>query len=156
MTVRHLCIAVVALGTATLVAAHAAEPFYMGTWRFVTAAMAPWGYPTRLQDSADKARLIGKTVTLRSKEIAGPQPFACKGPQYQVSDFTADKLFQGAFEEMQTRDKSIDPDKMAAALGFKAAPVKTLETGCEIDFHFIDASTAQIAIDDYIYTLKKR
>lgn len=128
----------------------------MGTWKFVTAAMAPWGYPTRLQDSADKARLIGKTVTLRPKEIAGPQPFACKGPQYQVNDFTADKLFQGAFEEMQARNKSIDPDKLAAALGFKGTSIKTLETGCEIDFHFLDTSTAQIAVDDYIYTLKKR
>ncbi len=45
---------------------------------------------------------------------------------------------------------------MAAALGFKGSSIKTLETGCEIDFHFIDAATAQIAVDDYIYTLKKR
>jgi hypothetical protein len=38
----------------------------------------------------------------------------------------------------------------------KRAVDRKLETGCEIDFHFLDASTAQIAIDDYIYTLKKR
>ena len=34
--------------------------------------------------------------------------------------------------------------------------IKTLETGCEIDFHFVDATTAKIGLNDYVYTLKKQ
>ena len=45
-------------------------------------------------------------------------------------------LFQGAFEEMQSKNESIDPNKLATSLGFAGKTAKTLETGCEIDFHF--------------------
>ena len=60
---RHLpltvvAVVIVALGVATIVPAHAADPFYMGTWQLRFATMAPWGYPSRLQDSADKAKLV--------------------------------------------------------------------------------------------------
>ena len=44
----------------------------------------------------------------------------------------------------------------AASLGFTGPSIKTLETGCEVDFHFVDRTTAAIALDDYIYTLKKQ
>jgi len=32
----------------------------------------------------------------------------------------------------------------------------TPKTGCEIDFHFIDDSTAEIGLNDRVYTLKKQ
>src|SRR5258708_8672386 len=100
MTLRNLSLAVVtlaavglsivALDAASIVTANAADPFYMGTWRLTFATMAPWGHPSRLQDSADKARLIGKAIDFRPKEIAGPEPLACKEPQYQGSNSTAE------------------------------------------------------------------
>ena len=31
-----------------------------------------------------------------------------------------------------------------------------LETGCEIDFHFVDATTAEIGLNNFVYTLKKQ
>ena len=65
-------------------------------------------------------------------------------------------LFQCAFEEMQSNDKSVDPNKIAASLGFTGKTIKTLETGCEIDFHFVDAATVEIGLNDYVYTLKKQ
>ncbi len=65
-------------------------------------------------------------------------------------------LFQGAFGEMQSKDKSVDPGKLAAALGFKGASFKTLETGCEFDFHFVDERTAEVGLNDYVYTLTKQ
>jgi hypothetical protein len=34
--------------------------------------------------------------------------------------------------------------------------IRTLETGCEIDFHFVDAATAEIGLNDRVYTLKKQ
>jgi hypothetical protein len=57
---------------------------------------------------------------------------------------------------MQSKNKSVDPNKIAAALGFIGNRIKTLETGCEIDFHFVDATTAEIGLNDYVYTLKKQ
>jgi hypothetical protein len=44
----------------------------------------------------------------------------------------------------------------AASLGFAAGSIQTLETGCEIDFHFVDAATAEIGLNDNVYTLKKQ
>ena len=41
---------------------------------------------------------------------------------------------------MHRRDKSADPAKIAAKLGFRGSSWKTLETGCgnELDYHFLD------------------
>jgi GcrA cell cycle regulator len=83
-------------------------------------------------------------------------PLACTSPHYKVSDFTADMLFQGALGEMQASNKAIDPNKLAASLGFSGNRIKTLEPGCEIDFHFVDATTAEIGLNDHVYTLKKQ
>jgi hypothetical protein len=137
-------------------AAKAAGASYIGTWKLAGAVVAPWADPKRKPDSAEMTRLIGKTVVFQAKQIAGPPPFACKAPHYQESEFTADMLFQGAFDEMRSKDKSVDPDKLAASLGFAGTKIKTLETGCEIDFHFVDAATAEIGLNDYVYTLKKQ
>jgi hypothetical protein len=100
--------------------------------------------------------LLDKTITLRAREIAGARPFACTAPHFKISDFTADMIFQGAFETMQSNNKSVDPNKLAASLGFLGKSIKTLETGCEIDFHFVDATTAEVGLNDYVYTLKKQ
>jgi hypothetical protein len=67
-------------------------------------------------------------------------------------------LFQGELGEMQSRDKSVDPEKLAAKLGFKGKLWKTLETGCatELDFHFIDPNTTTFGLNNYVYILKKQ
>ena len=72
-------------------------------------------------------------------------------------------LFQGAFGEMHLRDKSADPAKIAATLGFRGSASKTptwktLETGCanELDFHFLDPTTAAFGLNNYVYMLKKQ
>jgi hypothetical protein len=133
-----------------------ADTFYLGTWKLTDAVVAPWADARRKPDSAEKTRLLGKTVVFTAKQITGPRPFACAAPRYKVSDTTADMIFQGALSEMQSSNKNVDPGKIAAALGFTAAHIKTLETGCEIDFHYVDATTAQIGLNDYVYTLKKQ
>lgn len=99
---------------------------------------------------------MGKTIVFNSTAIAGPSPFACQDPHYKLADYTAGLLFQGAFDEMHARDKSVDPGKVAAGLGFTGGTVRTLETGCDFDFHFVDASTAQVGLNDTVYTLKKQ
>ena len=45
-----------------------------------------------------------------------------------------------------------DPDALAASLGFTPARIKTLETRCEIDVHFVDDATPEIGLNDYVYT----
>lgn len=137
-------------------AAHAEEPFYLGAWKIDAAVIAPWADAHAGPNAAQKNALVGQTVTLAPAAIAGPSVFACKGPHYKLSDFTPDMLFQGEFEEMHDRSKSADPPKLAASLGFTGTTVKTLETGCEIDWHFVDPRTAEIGLNDYVFTLKKQ
>jgi hypothetical protein len=132
-----------------------ADSFYIGKWKLTGAIVAPWADLKRMPDSAEQSRLIGKTLVFKAREITGPPPFACKTPHYKESDYTPDMIFQGAFEEMQSKNKSVDPIKLAASLGFAGSSIKTLETGCEIDFHFVDAATAEIGLNDHVYTLKK-
>ena len=134
----------------------AAEPFYIGSWTLTTAVVAPWADPHRKPDDAERTRLMGKTVVLKTREISGPRPFACAKPQYKVTDYGPDMLFQGAFDEMQRADKKAHPKALAASLGFAGARIRTLETGCEIDVHFVDDTTAEIGLNDYVYALKKR
>jgi hypothetical protein len=137
-------------------AAHADEAFYMGTWKLDSATVAPWANPRDKPDSAEMKSLIGKTVVLTPAGIAGPKAFACKGPHYKLTDYTADLLFQGAFGEMHDNDKNVDPQKLATALGFSGTSFKTLETGCEFDWHFVNPTTAEIGLNNYVYTLKKQ
>ena len=149
-------IAYVFASLCTIGPAVAADPFYVGSWTLTSAVLAPWADPHRKPDDVERARLMGKTVVLKTKEISGPRPFACAKPQYKVTDYGPDMLFQGAFDEMQRADKKVDPKALAASLGFAEARIRTLETGCEIDVHFVDDATAEIGLNDYVYTLKKR
>jgi len=153
---RGLFVVVAAALGAAIASAAAEDAFYLGTWKLESAVVAPWADRGSKPDAAEMKSLIGKYVALKPAAITGPKPLACKGPHYNVSDFTADMLFQGSLGEMHEGDKSKDPRALAAALGFAGTSWKTLETGCEIDWHFVDPSTAEIGLDDYVYTLKKQ
>jgi hypothetical protein len=138
-------------------AAQAAEP-WLGTWKVAEAKVAPWAGKSRGRSEVDLKELMNKTVTFRPREIAGPPMLACKGPQYKLSDFSADMLFQGAFGEMREKDERINPGTVAASLGFEGETWQVVETGCAngVDWHFIDATTLAIGINDYVYVLKKQ
>jgi hypothetical protein len=146
----------VALAFAAL-ALSAADPFYIGTWKIVATTTAPWSTRELPPDEAERKTLTGKIVTFKPNEIVGPRQVACKGPKYVVVDSPAEGLFQGMFDEMHRRDKSVDPAKEAAKVGFKGTSWKTLETGCgnEVDWHFIDPATVTFGLNNVIYTLKK-
>jgi hypothetical protein len=159
MKVLLTIVVIVLMAGALLPSACAAEPFYMGSWKITSAVVAPWqeGRPYR-DDLAEMKSLVGTTVVIQLKSIIGPHAVACKGPHYQVKDYPADMLFQGAFGEMHLRDKSADPVKIAAKLGFRGSSWKTLETGCgnEWDYHFLNPGTAAFGLNNYVYTLKKQ
>jgi len=139
--------------------AAAADPFYIGTWKITSARVAPWqSGPPYASDLSETKSLVGKTIFIQSRRIAGPGILACRAPDYRVRDYPAGMLFQGGFDEMHRRNPSADPAKLAAGLGFHGNSWKTLETGCanELDFHFLNPSTAAFALNNYIYTLKKQ
>jgi len=157
MILRAFVLSLATISASALFApADAADPFYLGTWKFQSAVVAPWADPSVKPDPSEKNGLMGKAVSIRPRAIIGPKVFACKGPKYKLGNFTPNLLFQGAFDEMRERDKSVDPGKLAAALGFVGTSWKTLETGCEIDWHFVDPTTAEVGLNDYVYTLKKQ
>lgn len=137
--------------------APAADP-WLGTWKIAEAKVAPWAGKSRARSDVDLKELLNKTVTFRPREIAGPPMLTCKGPQYKLSDFSADMLFQGAFGEMHEKDERINPGKVAASLGFQGESWQVVETGCGngIDWHFVDATTLAIGLNDYVYVLKKQ
>jgi hypothetical protein len=146
-----------ALCAASLCPAKAADPFYLGNWKFTAAVVAPWATPAaRKPNRAERDSFLGKTVSIRPTEIAGPRVFACQRPRYELKEYPAADLFQGAFGEMREREPAIDPGKVAARLGFKGNSFTTLETGCEFDWHFVDQTTVKVGLNDWIYTLKKQ
>lgn len=137
---------------------NAADPFYIGTWKIVSAVPAPWATKELPPDEPEMKELSGKTVVFKLKEIEGPRQAACNGPRYKVVTVPAEGLFQGMFDELHRRDKSVDPNKMAAQAGFRGRSWKSLETGCgnELDFHFIDPMTMVFGLNNVVYTLKKQ
>jgi hypothetical protein len=137
--------------------ASAADSFYLGKWKITSALVAPWADSERKPDETERNALVGKLVTIEPTGITGPRAVACKGPKYHVRDYGADMIFQGMLDEVRRRDPAQDPVKLAASLGFKGASWKTLETGCanELELHFVDASTAEFGLNNYVYVLKK-
>jgi hypothetical protein len=137
----------------------AADAFYLGRWKIVEAKIAPWAdQKVRKPDAVEMKSLVGTTVTIEAKAIRGPGALACTAMRYEVKEYPADMLFQGAFGEMHDRDKGADPVKIAGGLGFRGSRWKTLETGCgnEIDYHFLDTTSAAFGLNDYVYILKKQ
>jgi len=72
----------------------AADPFYVGSWTFTTAVVAPWADPHRKPDDIERA-LMGKAVVVKVREISGPRPFACAKPQYKVTEYGPDMNHPG-------------------------------------------------------------
>lgn len=160
---RHIpiCRFAVAALALTLISpvSSAADAFYLGTWKITSAVVAPWwAHRTDQPRSTEMKSLVGKTITITRNAIRGPRELACSPTRHEVKQYTADMLFQGLFGEMHLHDKSADPAKIAADLGFRGSHWKTLETGCgvEVDYHFIDDATAAIGLNDYVYILKKQ
>jgi hypothetical protein len=151
-------IAIILVSGAGLLPVLAGEAFYLGTWKIASAVEAPWTDPKWKPDPAEMKSLVGKMVVFKANEIAGPRIMVCQGPNYRVVEIPAEGLFQGAFDEMHTRDKSVDPLKLAQKVGFRGTSWKSLQTGCanELDFHFVDPATAEFGLNDVVYTMNKQ
>ena len=123
---------------------------FLGRWKITKATAAPWTDATNRSAPFLAQHWVGKRVVFAWDFIDAPFPLGCDAPDYHVVEIPPEGLFQGNLTA---------PVLQAHALGFRAgAPVKTLQTDCEhlVDFHFADKSTAMFALDNVIYTLRRR
>lgn len=124
-------------------------PFF-GVWMITQARPAPWVDKAHAADPFLSQRWVGKKVIFFWDGIDAPFPLGCDRPGYRTVEMPPEGLFQGNLTS---------PVIQAQALGFRAgAPVTTLQTDCEglIDFHFASRTTAMFALDNVIYTLRRR
>lgn len=67
----------VILAIALVVPAAAADSFFLGTWKIVSASVAPWWDASYKRSEAEMRSLVGKTVIIGPKSIQGPHAVAC-------------------------------------------------------------------------------
>ena len=122
---------------------------YLGRWFIAGASPAPWSVAGDPATAPVPAPIVGKAIVYERSRIAGPRLLACRRPNYQLRQVPPEGLFQGGLTA---------PAAQAAALGFRGTSIPTLQTGCagSIDFHFVDQSTALFALDNMVYTMRKR
>lgn len=132
-----------------------AQESFSGTWKIERSEAAPWAKTADMLDAKEIKRLVGASVVFNTKAITGPAPLACKGPHYEIKQYEADLLFQGALAEYG--DPATTPDKLADKIGFGKRPIASLVTGCasELEFHAIDADHAVFALNNSIYRMTR-
>ena len=128
---------------------------YAGKWRIEKSEPAPWAKTPDMIEAKEVKRLTGAEVQFAADHIAGPQPIACKDPNYELKQYPAEGLFQGALEEYG--DPSTTPAAMAAKLGF-GKEVSSLVTGCasEIEFHELLDGQLAFALNNSIYRMRRQ
>jgi len=132
-----------------------AQDSFTGSWKIGKSEPAPWVKTADMLDAKEIKRLVGAPVEFKVGAISGPAPLACKGPHYEIKQYQADEVFQGALAEYG--DPSTTPDKMADKIGFGKRPIASLVTGCAsgIEFHAIDADHAVFALNNSIYRMAR-
>lgn len=123
----------------------------LGTWTVTTSTPAPWVKPGEKPLASDEKLLIGHQFVFTKDRVTAPSPPlepVCRKPHYVLSAFPPDYLFEGTLP---------DPEKQAAALGFKGKTIPTIQTGCEgvSDFHFLDNNNALFGLNDRVYRMKR-
>jgi len=132
-----------------------AQHSFSGTWKIEKSEPAPWAKTPDMLDAKEVKRLSGTTVDFKPGAITGPAPLGCKGPHYEIKQYDADMLFQGALAEYG--DPATTPEKLADKIGFGKRPIASLVTGCasEIEFHAIDSDHAVFALNNSIYRMSR-
>lgn len=70
-----------------------------------------------------------------------------------MTDHGPDMIFQGGIRRDALCRR---PKVLASSLAFTSVPIRTLETGCEIYVHFLDHTTAEVRLNNYVYWLEKQ
>lgn len=125
----------------------AEEPVVFGAWRVERIEIAPWS------DDASAGKVaspLGAAVRLGKDSVAGPHPLACANAHWETTSTPADGLFQG--------NLPAPAETAARNLGIGAFPVAGAALDCDsgaFEFHFADASTLLLALDNRIWTLSR-
>lgn len=127
----------------------------LGRWQIENAAVAPWVAPDKIATmikETDVRRLVKQHVTFEATAVKSPDPvFACKGATYEPTRIPPEGLFQGGLPAPQ--------GNIARALGLPDGPSPGVDVACpnsRFSYHFRDKDTALFALDNVIYTLKRR
>jgi hypothetical protein len=130
----------------------AAENALFGKWQITDAAVAPWAAKQKAQ-SAETRKLLNMQITFAAKTMKSNYPtLNCSDASFEVQSDPPDVLFQGALSEPNQAS-------VAQSMGFPRGDVPSVEVNCasgDIPFHFRDADTVLFALNDMIYTLKRR
>jgi hypothetical protein len=124
-------------------------PAYFGRWVIAEAHPAPWVDPKDPSTAPFEDHITGKSVTFTPERIIAPRPLQCRSPNYKLNHVPPENLFQGGLTGAAAQ---------AATLGFGEGTIPTLETGCNaaFEYHFTQAGTALFALNNTIYTLKRK
>jgi hypothetical protein len=126
----------------------------IGEWTIIAAEPAPWTDEARHPELAARGkRLIGVVVDFNAKNVVSKhKPFACKRARYEPTTYPADAMFQGNLPEP-------NPAGAAARFGFPKGDIAGVDLRCTtgvFSYHLRDRDTALTALDNVIYTLKRK
>jgi hypothetical protein len=145
-------LAVMCLVAAAWLDAIAAENALFGKWQITDAALAPWAAKQKGQ-SAETRKLLNMQMTFAAKTMKSNYPtLNCSDASFAVESDPPDVLFQGALSEPNQAS-------VAESMGFPRGDIPSVEVNCssgDFPFHFRDADTVLFALNDVIYTLKRR
>jgi hypothetical protein len=127
----------------------------LGRWQIAAAAVAPWVAPDKIHTTVKETevrRFVKQRLTFEADSVKSRDPiFACKGATYEPTRIPPEGLFQGGLPAPQ--------GEVARALGLPDGPSPGVDVACpnsRFSYHFRDKDTALFALDNVIYTLKRR
>ncbi|MCW5692007.1 MAG: hypothetical protein KIT48_06555 [Pseudolabrys sp.] len=154
-SIRSCAFAVLALLACAVSGARADDISIIGRWEIVEAMPAPWTKPEERSTLVARGRGLTKLViTFAPNSVSSKfKLFQCKrGVDYDHLRLQVDALFQGNLPEP-------NPTAEARRLGFPRGDIPSVDVRCinaVFSFHFRDRDTALFALDNVIYTLKRR
>jgi len=126
----------------------AASDAVAGEWRITKAVPAPWATRDEVDRRAMRKR-VGQAVLFESTRIHARAPLGCGRANYESVRLPSRGLFQGGHPE--------PADVNAARLGLSDNAVPTVRVSCDsgvFDYHFVDADTVLLGMDNVIWTLE--
>ncbi len=124
------------------------SPTIAREWRITRVVPAPWATARETQRSL--ANWVGKSVQFEANSVAGPGVLHCDHATMEKTSYLADALFQGGLPA--------PADSAARELGIAHLPLPGVRLNCStgsFEFHFVDAETLLVGLDNQILTLTR-
>ncbi len=148
-------VAAVAVSALACGVAHAQANPLLGRWQIVSAGVAPWLAPDKIHTTikeTDVRRFVKQRLTFEPTAVKSRDPLlACKDVRYEPTRIPPAGMFQGNLPEPK--------GEVARKLGLPDGTVPGVDVACpnaRFSYHFPDKDTAMFALDNVIYTLKRR